>query len=113
MDLKDALLGTAVLESIHKRGLDSEEGPMSIGGRGGGWRGTVDDAIVAALDGRAIDGEIEGRHLEGLEDVKSKETEADGSWMTEVGDWVSGYWVLGGDVDTVAAAVAGAGAQCL
>lgn len=38
---------------------------MSVGGRAGGWRGTVNDAIVAALDGRAVYGEIEGRHLEG------------------------------------------------
>ena len=33
LDLEDALLGAAVLEGIQERGLDGEQGPVSIGGR--------------------------------------------------------------------------------
>jgi len=62
LNLKHAFLGTAVLEGIHERGLDGKEGPVAIGRGAGRLDGGIDDGLVAAPNGRAVDGKVQGRH---------------------------------------------------
>ncbi|KAL3961656.1 hypothetical protein ACCO45_003179 [Purpureocillium lilacinum] len=70
LDLEDTLLGGAILESADERCLNGEERPLSVRGRARCWRLAVDDAGVAALYGRPIDGKVQRRH---------------GKWRGEVG----------------------------
>ena len=62
LNLQDALLGAGILKGVGEGRLDGEEGPLAVSGRAGGGRRAVDDGGIAALDGGAVDGEIEGRH---------------------------------------------------
>lgn len=55
-DLENALLVAAILEGVGKRGLDREEGPLTVGRRASSWSGrSVDDTLVAALDRGTVD----------------------------------------------------------
>ena len=91
LDLEDTLLGGAILESADERCLNGEERPLSVRGRARCWRLAVDDAGVAALYGRPIDGKVQRRH---------------GKWRGEVGSVP--------DVVTASAAVEwGARRRCL
>lgn len=58
LDLQDALLCPRVLEGIQKRRLDGKKGPVGVGGRCRRWRRAVDDALIAALDGGPVDGQV-------------------------------------------------------
>lgn len=62
-NLENTLLGTTVLESIHQGSLDGEERPLCKCGRGASGRRAIDHAIVAALYGRAVDGQVQRRHV--------------------------------------------------
>lgn len=65
LDLQDALLAGVGLEGVGQGRGDGEEGPLPVGGRGGGSAGgqrAIDDALVAAPDRGAVGGGVEGGH---------------------------------------------------
>ena len=67
LHLEDALLGPSVLKGADEGRLDGEKGPAGVSGRGRGDGRAVDDALVAGLDGRAVDRQVQRRHGEGVE----------------------------------------------
>ena len=62
-NLENAFLCGTVLKGIQKRCLNGKKSPLGLGGRCRGQIRAVDDSLVAAPDGGAVDGQIERRHL--------------------------------------------------
>ena len=67
LNLQDALLSSIVLECADERGSDGEDGPLPVRGRTGlrtGWRGSIDDVLIAPSDVWAVAGGVERGHGE-------------------------------------------------
>lgn len=62
LDLKNAFLCASTLESIHQRSLNGKEGPLCVGWGVGLAQITMNDALVGALDGGPIGGQVERCH---------------------------------------------------
>lgn len=61
-NLEDAFCGTTALKRIHQRSLDCKESPEGICWGVGLGELAIDDALIGALDGGSIRGQVERCH---------------------------------------------------